>query len=687
MATGKKAFEGSSQASLIAAIMGQDPRPMAELQPMTPELLDWVVKRCLAKDPDERWQSAADLMAELRMVSEVGTPITPSHLVTSQPGWRQRMLLVLTLAMAIIAGIVLWSPWRESTPKSGTLTRFSIALATGQRIPIASGSAYENRPAVTISPDGQHLVYVASLGENTELFLRDLDQMEAQAIPGTEGAREAFFSPDGQWIGFYTERDLKKVALTGAMPTTLSEVPPVLVGASWAVDDTILFGFENGALSSFSASGGGRGEAVSELNSQRDEVTHRWPDILPGGEAVVFTVFSADDPDTSRIVALSLDTREVKTLIEGGTSARYSSTGHLIYASTGRLFAALFDVERLEVTGPSVPVLDDVRIDQQGGAHFSLSGDGTLVYVPGTATADDRRLMWVDRNGTTEVISAPLRRYSSPVLSPDGGRVAVAIHTTARPNVWIYDLGRGTLEPFTLNGGQMPFWSPDGSQIVFVKLLRSRSYDLFWQSSDGGSPEEALFPNDALQFSGAWSPDGGTLAYSRTFNNGENIDIWTLSLEGEREAEAFLTAPFDEIQPTFSRDGKWLAYSSDESGRFEVYVRPFARSGGKTQVSTQGGTEPVWARNGRELFFRSGNKMMVVEIATEPTLRPTAPRVLFEGRYVRSGTRPGYRDYDVTEDGQRFVMVQPLEPESALTQINVILNWTEELKRLVPTDN
>ncbi len=196
-----------------------------------------------------------------------------------------------------------------------------------------------------------------------------------------------------------------------------------------------------------------------------------------------------------------------------------------------------------------------------------------------------------------------------------------------------------------------------------------------------------LLPKDDLQFTGAWSPDGETLAFSQTIINGVNLDIWTLSLEGERKAEAFLNAPFDEIQPTFSSDSKWLAYVSDESGRFEVYVRPFARSGGRTQVSTQGGTEPRWARNGRELFFRSGNKMMVVEIATEPALKVTAPRLLFEGRYIRSGTRPGYPEYDVTADGQRFVMVQPVEPESVQTQINVILNWTEELKRLVPTDN
>ncbi len=344
-------------------------------------------------------------------------------------------------------------------------------------------------------------------------------------------------------------------------------------------------------------------------------------------------------------------------------------------------------MEQLEVTGPSVLVLDDVMIDQDGGAHFSLSGDGTLVYVPGTADTVGRRLVWVDRSGVTEVISAPVRWYSNPVLSPEGGRIAVEVHTAATEDVWIYDLVRGTLERLTLEGGSYPLWSPDGSRIAFYRIAPPRHYDLFWQASDGGSPEEVLLPKDDLQFTGAWSPDGETLAFSQTITNGVNLDIWTLSLEGERKAEAFLNAPFEEIQPTFSSDSKWLAYASDESGRFEVYVRPFASSGGRTQVSTQGGTEPRWARNGRELFFRYGNKMMVVEISTEPALKVTAPRVLFEGRYIRSGTRPGYPEYDVTANGRRFVMVQPVEPESAPTQINVVLNWFEELKRLVPTDN
>ena len=537
---------------------------------------------------------------------------------------------------------------------------------------------------MVISPDGQHLVYVASLGGDTEVFLRDLDQMEAQAIPGTEGAREAFFSPDGQWIGFYTERALKKVALTGARPTTLSEVPPVLAGASWAANETILFGFENGPLSSFSTSGGREGGCVrAELPKRESSLA---PTFFLGARQSFFTVFSANDPNTSRIVALSLDTRETKTLIEGGTSAHYSSTGHLIYASTGRLFAAPFDMEQLEVTGPSVLVLDDVMIDQDGGAHFSLSSDGTLVYVPGTADAVDRRLVWVDRSGVTEVISAPVRWYSNPVLSPERGRIAVEVNTAATEDVWIYDLVRGTLERLTLNGGGYPLWSPDGSRIVFHRIAPPRHYDLFWQASDGGSAEEVLLPKDDLQFTGAWSPDGETLAFVQTMSNGVNLDIWTLSLEGERKAEVFLNAPFDEVQPSFSSDGKWLAYVSDEAGRNEVYVRPFANSGGRTQVSTQGGTEPRWARNGRELFFRSGNKMMVVEISTEPALKATAPRVLFEGRYIRSGTRPGYPEYDVTADGRRFVMVQPVEPESAPTQINVVLNWFEELKRLVPTN-
>ena len=409
---------------------------------------------------------------------------------------------------------------------------------------------------------------------------------------------------------------------------------------------------------------------------------------------MLFSVRSGS-AETSRIEVRSLETGERRVLIQGGTDARYALTGHLVYAQAGTLgtlLAVPFDLARLEVTGAPVPIVEGVlQSPVEGLAQFSFSNLGTLVYVPG-GIQEGFTLVWVDRQGAVEPLGAPPHPYRNVRLSPDGRRVAVTIGLgTDNADVWVYDISRHTLTRLTFEErNDHPIWTPDGMRVTFRSgpIGRGGPENLFWKPADGSSAEERLTTSENIQSPTSWSSDGQVLAfYERPFGEGFSTtgrDIWVLPLEGERKPRPFLQTPFNEGGAVFSPDGRWLAYVSDESGRYEVYVQPFPGPGGKWQISTEGGREPAWARDGRELFYRNGNQMMAVDITTEPTFSAGTPRLLFEETY-RMGDL--FRtDYDVTPDGQRFVMVQTSEQQQeSSTQINVVLNWFEELKRLVPT--
>ena len=485
-----------------------------------------------------------------------------------------------------------------------------------------------------------------------------------------------FFSPDGQWVGFLQSATMKKVSVGGGAAVALSYVSNPR-GASWNSQRTIIFAPGNiGALQQVSDEGG-VSRPLTQL--EKGDITHRWPEVLPGGKAVVFVAASSTTSVANdRLVVRSIQTGEQRDLGQVGTYPRYMPSGHLIYAQGTTLMAVPFDPDRLEIKGSATPVVEGVAVSQTGATQYSISTTGSLVYVSGGVTAVQRKLVWVNRNGTEQVLPAPAQAYRYARLSPDGRRIAVE----SESQIWIYDLARDTLTRLTFEGTSNinPVWTPDGKRITFDSTT-----NLFWQMADGSGGLERLGTSQYAQVPRSWSPDGQLLAFHEN-NPTTKKDIWVLRLS-DHKAEPFLRTPFNEGGPVFSPDGHWLAYISDESGRPEIYVQPYPGPGGKWQISTEGGSEPAWNRNGRELFFRSGSKMMAVEVTTQPTFSAGKPKVLFEGQYW--GVQAGQMGtaYDVSPDGQRFLMIKPVEQTGAApTQINVVLNWFEELKQKVPVE-
>jgi eukaryotic-like serine/threonine-protein kinase len=674
MATGKKAFEGKSQASLIAKILETDPPPMLSLQPMTPPALDRVVKTCLAKEPDDRWQTASDLRRELKWIAESGGRHggAPEIAATVGKNWLRTALWIgAALAACIIVGLAVWT-LKPAAP--GRVTRFAISLSPGRRLDIIGA-------AIAISPDGTHLIYAAgSSNLNRQLYVRAMDDLDDRPIPGTEGAGDPFFSPDGQWVAFYTAGKLMKVALNGGRPGSLSQGfdSSGFSGGSWSTQGKIVTQFHSGVPIEEIADTGGSPQPVTHL--EKGEFNHGWPEFLPGGRSLLFVAFRGGN-DT-KIVAQSLVKGERREILQTGLFPRYAASGHLIYQQGASLMAVPFDSQRLAITGAAVSVVEGVlQSSVTGDPHYSFSSTGSLVYVPGSVRAAQLKLVWVDRKGTEQPIAAPAHNYVLPKVSPDGHRVAVGIEE-GDGQIWVYDLGRDTLSRLTFEGGTNidPVWTPDGKRIVF-KGARNR---LFWQPADGSAGAEVLTSSELAgnNVPGSWTPDGQVLTFME-INPNTGYDIYTLSLK-DGKPQPFMQTSALETAPRFSPDGHFIAYNSDESGRTEVYVRPYPGPGGKWQISTEGGTEPVWNPKGRELFYRSGNKMMAVDVTTQSTFSAGKPKMLFEGPYVP--TPRSFPDYDVSPDGQRFLMLKADEQAQAPTQINVVLNWFEELKQKVPTE-
>jgi Tol biopolymer transport system component len=511
--------------------------------------------------------------------------------------------------------------------------------------------------------------------------LRSLDSLEAKPIPGTEGAScTPFFSPDGQWLGFYVQGYLKKVSLRGGTPVTLCSIGGLL-GASWGEDGTIVFASTNfDGIGKVSAAGG-KIQNITQVDLNKGEANHRYPFLLPGSKAMFFAIGLNGSGNESQIVLQRLDTGERRVVVQDGTYPRFVPTGHLVYVREGQMMAATFDLGRLEVTGPPVPIPETVRQSGFGAAQFALSDLGSLVYVPGVpGRTAGNTLVWVDRKGNFQPLQAPPRLYMFPKISPDGRQLAVTVRAL-KDDVWVYDIARDTITRLTFEGNnQAPQWTPNGKKILFVSN-RAGSLNLFGKPSDGGSAEEQITKSEHFYLPGSISPDGKFTFYVEN-DPALGAGIWVSPLAGEPKPSAFLQTPANESAPTMSPDGHWLAYVSNESGRFEIYVRAFPGPTGKWQISKEGGTEPVWARNGRELFYRNGDKMMSVNVTTQPTFSAGIPQLLFEHRYERSPAPPA--NYDVAADGQHFLMVKEGEAGPPPSQINVVVNWFEELKEKVP---
>jgi serine/threonine-protein kinase len=661
MLTGKMAFSGEAVTDTLAAVIRAEP-DWSQLPAYTPMRVRVLLQRCLQKDAKQRLRDIGDARISLEEVLSGASELSPGAAPTPSPRFWRRLLPwavgVLAVAVAVAA------TWHLKPSPPRPVTRFTITLPSGQHL------AGLDQPALALSPDGSQLAYVATTqGGVQQIYLREMNSAETRSISGTEGATDPFFSPDGQWLGFFADGRLKKIPVSGGAAITLADAPAHF-GASWGSQGIIVFISALGPLQQVSDAGGVP-QPLTRL--EKGELAHAWPEFLLGSKALVFE-------GREGIAVQPVGTGERRNLIQGGSSPGYSSSGHLVYAQTGNLMAVPFDLQRLTVTGAAVPIVEGIfsQPAQISFTQYSISLSGSLVYISGGAQTGGSNLVWVSRNGTGQSVAAPERGYGFPRLSPDGRRIAVS----ADGQIWLYDLSRETLTRFTFAGtaNYLPVWTPDGKRIAFYSS-KEGTPNIFWQLADGSGGLERLTTSTYTNAPLSFSPDGQMLAFDEASPTG--IGIWVLRMS-DRKAQPFLRTQFKEAAARFSPDGHWLAYVSNESGRDEVYAQPYPGPGGKWQISTDGGTEPLWNRSGRELFYRSGDKLMAVGISTQPGFVAGKPRQLFKGGYLLSSF--GVPNYDVSPDGQRFLMVKPVGQEQAVpTQINVVLNWTEELKRLVPT--
>jgi eukaryotic-like serine/threonine-protein kinase len=666
MLTGRLPFDGEDTTEILAAVVKTEP-DWNTLPADIPASIRTLIPRCLRKELHRRLADAGAVRLEIEDILLGAVPAVHSvQAAQVRRSWRLAVGLAGVFVMAAIAAVVIWSLRPSVGPSQ--VTRFTIALPAGEQL------AGLDQPAIALSPDGSRLAYVAARDGAPfvrQAYLRRMDALESNPVAGTEGATNIFFSPDGQWLGFHAAGAFKKVRISGGVATTISGAG-VPRGATWSDQGTIVLADGNAAyLRQVSAEGG---VLKSVTNLRRGDTSHRWPEFLPGGSAFLFTGGLNAEPT---IVVQNMASGETRTLIGNGTSPRYMPPGHLLYAQGANLMVAPFDEGRMEVTGEGVAVVEGVLSPLTGSAQYSVSRNGSLIYVPGNMQAVGRRLMWVGRNGTEEALPVPLRAYESPRVSPDGRRLAVA----ADGQIWLYDFSRQTLARFTFEGtiNSRPVWTPDGQRIAFYSN-KDGPLNVYWQMADGSGSLERLTTANHTQVPHSWSPNGQFLALQDVDPAGG--DTWILNIH-DRKAQPWLKTPFAKTNPRFSPDGRWVAYESDQSGRNEIYVRPYPGPGGQFQASTDGGSEPVWSRTGRELFYRNEDKMMAVPIVTDPGFSVGKPKLLFEAPYASVAVR--VPNYDVSPDGQRFLMIKVSEPTKPPTQINVIANWFEELKRLVPT--
>ena len=673
MATGKKAFEGKSQASLMAKILETDPPSMSALAPMTPPALDHVVRRCLAKDPDDRWQSARDICEQLRWISDSGTQTSPAVPSAGQQKPANRTALIAIAAVVAIAVVgVVYFYLHRTPPIEKQAVRFTIGPPEKGAFTLGLSNV-----AIALSPDGSKVAFSASTGNSgSQLWVRALGSQSAQALLGTENGSVPFWSPDSRSIGFSADGKLKKITLSSGAVETLAEVQPT--AGTWSREGVVLFIADNGTLARVPESGG-TVTAVTILDASRSESAHVWPYFLPDGKHFLYLAQSIGKAENNAIFVGSLDSKDRKLLVKVSSNPFYVKAGYLIYNRQGTLMAQPFDADRLQLTGDAIPIAEGVAFNPFGSyAQFAASDNGVLVYRGGGGSVP-LTLAWVSREGAAQSLAATPHNYTFPKISPDGKRVAVGIEEGGGGQVWVYDTTRDAMSRLTFDGTTNvdPLWTRDGKRIVF----KGKGNHLFWQPADGGGVAEQLTSDERSRndLPGNWSPDGQALLFMETL---PVRDLFVLSLK-DRKAQPFDTGEVGASSPCFSPDGRWIAYTSNESGRTEVYVRPYPGPGGKWQISTDGGGEPMWNPKGRELFYRSGQKMMAVDYTEQPEFSAGKPKLLFEGPYVPSPR--SLADYDVTPDGQRFLMLKNAEQRPG--EISVVLNWTEELKQKVPAGN
>ncbi|HXJ79171.1 MAG TPA: protein kinase, partial [Candidatus Methylomirabilis sp.] len=677
--TARRAFPGATVPDTIAAILEREP-DWAALPETTPAMVRSLLRRCLQKDKTRRLHDIGDARLEIEeaqvgLSSGVGVPAAPAQ-------GRRTAWLWIGLLTAAAAGLVAWLVLRATPSATPSVKR--LAFAPPPHVALAGTESSSQH--LVLSPQGDRVAFMGwSSDKRLGLYVQAINDIEAHAIPDTERGYNPFFSPDGGWLGFERKAQLQKVRLDGGTPVTIADIPQEgsLRGASWGPDGTIIF--TPGAFEGLWRvhADGGTPRSVTTPNADEGETGHRWPQILPGGRDVLFTIHPGIGRHSreARIGMLSLETGRWQVVAQGTGYARYSPTGHLVYARLGTLFAVPFDLTRRGVAGSGVQVLDDVQMDVGATyyADFDISTSGSLVYVPGSPRPIERTLLWVDREGRTQPVTRVRRDYWAPRLSSDGQRLAATFGTDAETtDLWVLDLSRDAWTRLTSDPAQSAGsgeWSPDGRWLAFGTGQR-----LFRMPSDGSAPAQPLSGHFNNVIPNAWTPDGRTLVF--TDQGSKTVwDIGVLTIDGG-EPHFLLSTPANECCAALSPDGRFMAYVSTESGDYAVYVRQFPGLGGATRISTESGTQPRWSRNGRELFYRTlGDrpKLMSVAVETRGVFRAGLARPVFDDTFGnRDANNPA--QYDVSLDGQRFLFIEEPPAAPAPTRIVLIPDWASELK-------
>jgi Tol biopolymer transport system component len=683
MLTGNRAFQGKSQLSVASAILDSEPAPIISVKPLTPSALDRAIRRCLAKDPEERWQTARDIAIELKWIADSGPSAGATGPLANRASSRER-ILAIALVLAAGAAIALGVLYVKRPAADARVTRTYVKSEAGSGF-IFSG----DQKGFAVSPDGLNLAYVASTptsDSKSALWIRPMDSLHARLLPRTEAAGFPFWSPDGRYIGFFAGGKLKKIDTQGGPPAIICDAPDGR-GGSWNQQGDIVFTpTVNSPIYRVSASGG----PISQLTTQdpsKNETTHRWPWFLPDGRHFIFlagSTFTPSESATNSILMGSLDSKETKLLFHTHYQASYAS-GHMLFLRQSSLMAQPFDAKRFEIAGEAVPIAEQVLEDSSiAHAWFSPSANGLLLYAEGVPK--NRQLVWFDRNGKQVGAVPGDDAYAGIASSRDGKKLAYYLDGTGF-DVWGFDIARGVKIPLTFGassgqGNMYPVWSPDGKNIAYTSY-RNGTYSLYQKSADGSGGETLLLEGiDHFRVPTSWSADGKFLVYhegfsGRTYANGVpgGWSIWVLPLFGDHKAYPFIQSSFSAREASFSPDGKWLAYCSNESGEYRIYVVPFPGPGGKWQVSLGDGRDPLWRRDGKEIFYLSAdNKLMAVKVETSGgSFVAGGARVLFDSH--SSGV---FGRYDVSADGQRFVVVY--EGNRPSTTLTSVVNWIADLK-------
>jgi len=671
MITGRKAFTGPSQASLITALMSADPPPVSAAQPMASPALDRLIGKCLAKSPDERWQSARDLLSELQWIAEAGSQAGVPAPAAARRYHRQRLpwLVAGASAALFLVSLVFTVPHLREQPAKSVAVRFQVPA------PEKLSFHFYDLPAV--SPDGERIAFTASTSANdaNKLFVRPLSAPTATQISVPGSVYFPFWSPDGRQIAFVGETTLQKVDVAGGPPITLCQTQGVALGGTWSRDGVILVPIR-GLLHRLPAAGG---EPKPLGSLAKGETAQRWPQFLPDGKHYLYLSVSAQ-PDLEGIYVASLDGGERKLIVTTQANAVYVPSGHLLYVKGDVLMAQPFDLRNLKLLDEPRPITDHIAMTASFSiipfAIFAASPNGVLVWRNGSETSASQ-LQWFDRNGRKLGVVGGAADFSGPILSPDEKKLAVGIMDpqTKTRDIWVIDLVRGTRTRLTFDPADdiNPVWSPDGTRIAFTSN-RKGERDLYQKPADGSGQEELLLEaKDGQKNAEDWSPDGKYLLYNHQPSG--QTHLYVMPLAGDRKPVPFLKTAFRTDEGQFSPNGRWLAYCSNESGEREIYVQGFkldpSQPRGKWQVSTTGGTEPRWRHDGKELYYYAGKGLMAVEVKTDgASFEAGIPKPLFDVRVPASGRN----HFLVSRDGQRFLVIEPVE-ETGNAPMQVLVNW------------